>query len=115
MERPRLTRARVIFGVATLLGLFSAFQAYQAALPLPQSEQLDLAVAWNERRLLVRLGRCSRPSCSCLARRFPFERGVWLRSLPVHLVACCVVTVAHIGAVRRPPPVAHARCSGPSR
>ena len=31
MERPRLTRARVIFGVATLLGLFSTFQAYQAA------------------------------------------------------------------------------------
>jgi hypothetical protein len=33
-----------------------------------------------------------------LARRFPFGRGVWLRSLPVHLVGVCVVTLAHIGA-----------------
>src|SRR4029453_7797629 len=99
MERPRLTRARVIFGVATLLGLFSTFQAYQAVQFLSTDKQkasiwLLLGINasyWYIWALLA-------PIVLWVGRRFPFERGVWMRSLPVHLVAVALVTIVHIGA-----------------
>jgi signal transduction histidine kinase len=99
MERPRLTRARVIFGVATLLGLFSTFQAYQAVQFLSSESQKSSiwfllginASYWYIWALLA-------PVVLWVARRFPFERGVWIRSLPVHLVAIAAVTIVHIGA-----------------
>ena len=99
MERPRLTRARVIFGVATLLGLFSTFQAYQAVQFLSTEKQkasiwLLLGINTSYWYIWALLA----PVVLWVARRFPFERGVWIRSLPVHLVAVAVLTIVHIGA-----------------
>jgi two-component system LytT family sensor kinase len=35
------------------------------------------------------------PIVLALARRFPIERGTWLRVLPVHLLACLIIWVVH--------------------
>jgi len=98
MERPRLTRARVIFGVATLLGLFSTFQAYQAAQFLYPTRKSSIWLSLGMNVGYWYVWAMLAPVVLYLGRRFPFERGVWLRSLPVHLVGVCAVTVAHIGA-----------------
>ncbi len=95
--RFRLTRLRVIFGIATLLGLFSTFQAYQMVKFFYQKDDTSIwmlfglnAGYWYAWALLA-------PVVLYLARKFPFERGRWAKSLPVHLVAVVVITVAHIG------------------
>jgi two-component system LytT family sensor kinase len=95
--RPRLTLPRAIFGVATLLGLFSTFQATQWLRILYPNEHTSLWLLFG-----VNLGywyawALLAPLVLLVARRFPLERGVWLRSLPVHLVAVVVITVVHIG------------------
>ena len=96
MERPRLTRARVIFGVATLLGLFSTFQAAQLVTFFASEKTASIWVLailnfgyWYSWALLA-------PIVLWLARRFPFERGVWLKAIPVHLAGVVVLTVAHL-------------------
>ena len=86
MERPRLTRARVIFGVATLLGLFSTFQAYQAAQFLYPTRKSSIWLSLGMNVGYWYVWAMLAPVVLYLGRRFPFERGVWLRSLPVHLV-----------------------------
>ena len=95
--RPRLTFVRAIFGVATLLGLFSSFQAYQMVRFMYPSETPSVLILiginlgyWYAWAILA-------PVIAGVTRRFPLERGVLLRSLPVHLVAVFVVTVVHIG------------------
>jgi signal transduction histidine kinase len=35
------------------------------------------------------------PIVLSLGRRFPVERGTWWRVLPIHLIACVVITLAH--------------------
>lgn len=95
MEQPRITRLRVIWTVATLLGCFSTFQATQlvrffSEKPTPFWVLLGLNVGyWWAWALLA-------PIVLSLARRFPFEGGRWRRSLPVHVVAVLVLTFAHI-------------------
>ena len=95
MERPRLTRARVIFGVATLLGLFSTFQATQlVAYVSDKPTSIWVLVAlnfgyWYSWALLA-------PIVLWLSRRFPFERGTLLRAIPVHLAGVVVLTVTHL-------------------
>jgi len=37
------------------------------------------------------------PIVLALARRFPIERGSWWRVLPVHLVSCLLISLAHSG------------------
>jgi signal transduction histidine kinase len=95
MLRSRVTRPRVVFGIATLLGFFSAFQAYQVVRFFSERATsywvllgLNLGY-WYAWAVLV-------PVVLFLARRFPFERDRWLRSVPVHLVAILVLTFAHV-------------------
>jgi two-component system, LytTR family, sensor kinase len=95
--RPRLTLLRAIFGVATLLGLFSSFQAYQLMRFLYPGENTSVMLLaginigyWYVWALLA-------PVIIGITRRFPLERGKWVRSLPVHLIAVFVVTAVHIG------------------
>jgi len=97
-QRPWITRPGVIFGVATLLGFFSASQAYQAVrlfserpTPFPFLLALNLGY-WYAWALLT-------PIVLFLARRFPFERSRWIRSLAAHLPAVLVLTLIHIAAV----------------
>ena len=95
MGRSRILRPRVIFGVATLLGFFSAFQAYQFVRFFSERDTsywvllgLNLGY-WYAWAVLV-------PIVLFMARRFPFDRERWPRSVPVHLVAVLVLTFAHV-------------------
>lgn len=87
-------RLRVIWGVATLLGGFSAFQAYYfvststerpASFPLLFVLNLNYWYAWA---VLV-------PAVLWLVRRFPIERGTWTRAVPVHLAGVVACTFSH--------------------
>jgi two-component system, LytTR family, sensor kinase len=95
MEQPRITRLRAIFGIATLLGFFSAFQAYQFVQFFAERETsfwlllgLNLGY-WYAWAVLA-------PVVLFLARRFPFGRDRWWKSLPVHFVAVLVLTFVHV-------------------
>ncbi|MGE0362388.1 MAG: sensor histidine kinase [Vicinamibacterales bacterium] len=93
-------RPRVIVGTATVLGFFSAFTAYyyvatfatrgrSASFPFLLLLNLNYWYSWA---LLT-------PGILWLARRFPFERGAWLRSVPVHVAGVFVATLAHVTLV----------------
>ena len=95
MEQSRITRPGAIFGIATLLGFFSAFQAYQALRFFAERDTsfwlllgLNLGY-WYAWAMLA-------PLVLFLARRFPFGRDRWWKSLPVHFVAVLVLTFAHV-------------------
>ncbi len=99
MNWPRLTPTRVVFGVATLLGLFSTFQAFQAVQFLssePNKTSIWLLLALNLSYWY--LWALLSPIILFVAGRFPFERYVWRRSLPVHLLTVLFATMAHIMA-----------------
>src|SRR4051812_7397249 len=95
MPQPTARRWTVILAVATALGLFSSFQAYQVVRlydnkPEPFVLLLGLNFGyWYAWALLA-------PVVLYFARRFPIDRGTWLRSLPVHLAAVLVVTFLHV-------------------
>ena len=95
MDQPRITRLRIIVGVATLLGFFSAFQAsqlvrlfYEQPTPFLVLLGLNLGYWWAWAILA--------PIVIWLAGRFPFERQSWWKVLPVHLAAVLVLTFIHI-------------------
>lgn len=94
MDQPRITRLRIIWAAATFLGFFSAFQASQVVrffdretAPFWLLLGLNLGYWWAWALLA--------PIVLWLARRFPFDRGTWRRSIPVHLAAVLVLTFAH--------------------
>lgn len=95
MDRARSAAARVIVGVATLLGCFSAFQAYQfvsifSEQPQPVSVLLMLNLSyWYAWALLA-------PLVLWMARRFVIDRDNWRRSVPAHLVAVLALTFVHV-------------------
>ncbi|HXE80478.1 MAG TPA: histidine kinase [Vicinamibacterales bacterium] len=95
MDRRRLASARLVFGVFTLLGLFSSVQAQLVtALYLQKSNSFGLSLLlnmswWYAWALLV-------PFVLWLARRFPLDKTRWLRSLPMHLVGVATLTFAHV-------------------
>jgi two-component system, LytTR family, sensor kinase len=95
MSQKHTASARLIIGVATLLGAFSTFQAYQFVRLFSEHKQplFSLAVMnfsfWYGWALLA-------PVVLWVARRFPLERGVWKRSVPVHLVAVLVLIFLHV-------------------
>jgi len=90
-----MTQTRVIFGIATLLSLYSAFQAFQYVAFFSQRQTsiwllLGLNSGyWYTWALLA-------PVVIWLSRRFPLDRDTWPRSLPVHLVCIIAVTLAHL-------------------
>jgi two-component system, LytTR family, sensor kinase len=77
---------RLVFGVATVLGLFSTLQAYRLTvvsakpgMPIEVGKLLVLNLAyWFVPALLL-------PSVVGIARRFPLESGRLLRNIPVHV------------------------------
>src|SRR5689334_23153825 len=95
MPQPRPRRWTVILAVATALGLFSSFQAYNVvrlfeSKPQPFVLLLGLNFGyWYSWAVLA-------PIVLVVARRFPFERGSWARSVPVHLVAVLVLIFLHV-------------------
>jgi two-component system, LytTR family, sensor kinase len=90
----RGVRARVIAGVATVLGIFSTFQAYNyVALFTERKPRMTHLLAlnmtyWYAWGLLV-------PGILWVARRYRFERHTWRRATPVHAVCVILFTFAH--------------------
>jgi len=87
--------ARLIVGVATLLGAFSTFQAYNFVRLFSEHKQPLFGLAlvnfsfWYGWALLA-------PIVLWVARRFPLERGIWKRSVPVHLLTVFVLIFVHV-------------------
>ena len=89
-------RSRLIFGVATALGLFSGFQAYyyvttftewHASLPFLLALNLGYWYSWA----------ALTPAILYLARKAPFlERDSWKTALAVHIPAVFVITMVHV-------------------
>ena len=85
---------RLIAGVATALGIFSTFQAYNYVSLFTEREPsfpmlLLLNVTyWYAWALLV-------PGMLWMARRFPFERHTWGRAVLAHAPAVLVFTFLH--------------------
>jgi signal transduction histidine kinase len=88
-------RPLLIFGVATALGFFSAFQAFyfvNTFTERPTSFYLLLALnlgywySWA----------CLAPAILWLSRRFTFDRRRWKIAIPVHVVGVVVATLLHV-------------------
>jgi signal transduction histidine kinase len=86
---------RVIFGVATALGFFSAFAAFYfistftekpAAFGLLLTLNLGYWYSWA----------CLAPGILWLTRRFPFDRVAWKRAIPFHVAGVLVATSLHV-------------------
>lgn len=94
--RDVVVRPRIIFGVATALGFFSAFQAFyfvstftEHPAQFPQLLALNLSY-WYSWAILA-------PGIIWLGRRFPFGRRHWKLSIPVHIAGVLCATVLHVG------------------
>jgi two-component sensor histidine kinase len=86
---------RVIFGVATALGFFSAFAAFYFVSTFTDKQDafglllvLNLGY-WYSWAVLA-------PAVLWLTRRFPFDRRSWKLAIPVHLAGVVVGTSAHV-------------------
>jgi signal transduction histidine kinase len=94
MESRRRVSARMILGVATILGIFSAFQAYNyVALFTERVPKMWHLLAlnmtyWYAWAALV-------PGMLFLARRYPFEHLRWRRAAAVHAGGVVVFVFAH--------------------
>jgi signal transduction histidine kinase len=94
MDPRRRVSARMILGVATVLGIFSAFQAYNyTSLFMERAPMLGHLLAlnmtyWYAWALLA-------PGILWLSRRYRFERVTWRRAAAVHAVAVVVFVLAH--------------------
>jgi two-component sensor histidine kinase len=90
-----LVRPLLIFGVATALGFFSAFQAYYFVNTFTEKPTSFVLL------LGLNLGywyswACLAPTILWLSRRFTFDRHVWKQAVPVHVVGVFVATLAHV-------------------
>ena len=90
----RRISARLIIGVATVLGVFSAFQAYNYVTLFTERKPKMLHLLalnmtyWYAWAILV-------PGILWLARRYRFERHTWRRAAAVHAVGVVLFTFAH--------------------
>jgi two-component system, LytTR family, sensor kinase len=95
MERRAHIRPLTIFGVATALTFFSAFQAFYfvstfTERPAPFSLLFFLNLGyWYS-------WACIAPAILWVSRRFPLDKQHWRISLPVHVVGVFVATTLHI-------------------
>ena len=86
---------RVIFGVATALGFFSAFAAFYFVSTFtdkPASFGLLLTLNlgyWYSWAALT-------PAILCLTRRFPLDRASWKTAIPVHIAGVVMATSLHV-------------------
>jgi two-component system LytT family sensor kinase len=90
----RRVTARLIFAVATVLGIFSSFQAYnyvslftEREPRMPHLLALNMTY-WYAWAVLV-------PPILWLARRYRFERQTWRRAAVVHTLGVVVFTLTH--------------------
>jgi two-component system, LytTR family, sensor kinase len=86
---------RTIFSVATALGFFSGFAAFYfvstftdkpASFALLLTLNLGYWYSWA----------CLTPTILWMTRRFPFDRAMWKRSVPIHIAGVLVATSLHV-------------------
>lgn len=96
--RTGVIRLRLIFGVATALGFFSAFQAYYYVSTFsPRPDPISILLAlnlnyWYSWAVLT-------PAILWLARRCPLERGRLWRHVPAHIAGVFAATLTHVSLV----------------
>jgi signal transduction histidine kinase len=94
MDPHRRVSARLIVGVATVLGIFSAFQAYNyTSLFMERAPKMGHLLAlnmtyWYAWALLV-------PGILWLSRRYRFERATWRRAAAVHATGVVIFVLVH--------------------
>jgi signal transduction histidine kinase len=95
MDRHAHIRPLTIFGVATALTFFSAFQAFyfvstftERPAPFALLFVLNLGYWYS--------WACLAPAILWLSRRFPLDKQHWHFSVPVHVVGVFVATTLHI-------------------
>jgi two-component system, LytTR family, sensor kinase len=95
IDRHARIRPLIIFGVATALTFFSAFQAFYFVTTFTEKP------APFSLLFLLNLGywyswACVAPAVIWLSRRFPLDKQHWQVSLPVHVAGVFVATTLHI-------------------
>jgi two-component system LytT family sensor kinase len=100
MHTPWMPPLRWIFGIATLLGLFSTLQAYRlTTLNLANWRQsVDISVA---KLLVLNLAlwyvpAALTPAIFRIADRFRFESGHWIRATAAHVMAAGLFSIVHV-------------------
>jgi signal transduction histidine kinase len=91
---------RIVFGAATLLGIFSTLQAYRLT-ALNINDKMDIEV-W--RLLVLNLAYWYVPAALTgiifrLAQRFRVDTTGWPRALSIHAAAAVAFSVIHLGAM----------------
>jgi two-component system LytT family sensor kinase len=94
----RLRTASIVFGGWTVLALFYLPQTYLLNLRSPAP--LSVFWAFIATAALFWIWALLTPLVLWLGRRFPFERGVIVRRLLVHLAAAILVTALHLVLLR---------------
>jgi two-component system LytT family sensor kinase len=100
MQKVWTPRARVIFGAATLLGIFSTLQAYRLT-TLNIKEPMNVEV-W--RLLVLNLAYWYVPAALTplifrIAHRFPIDSARWPRALGAHALAAGGFSVVHLACM----------------
>jgi two-component system LytT family sensor kinase len=100
MQKAWTPRARVIFGAATLLGIFSTLQAYRLT-TLNIKEPMNVEV-W--RLLVLNLAYWYVPAALTplifrIAHRFPIDSARWPRALGAHALAAGGFSVVHLACM----------------
>src|ERR1043165_7623911 len=91
-RRQRWTRLAFVWGVWALVGLFFSSQVYFYFLRTDKSLTILTSLAWQMTAVVI--FALSTPLVLRLARRYPFERSTWRRSLLVHLAAGTAIASA---------------------
>jgi len=86
----RWARLAFIWGVWALVGLFFSSQIYFYFLDTEKQYTAARALAWQMTAVVI--FALSTPLVLRLARRYPFERHAWRRSVLVHLLAGTVIS-----------------------
>jgi two-component system LytT family sensor kinase len=97
MQKAWTPPARIVFGVATLLGIFSTLQAYRLT-TLNINEKMDIEV-W--RLLVLNLAYWYVPAGLTslifrVAHRFPLDATGWPRALAAHALAAIGFSIIHL-------------------
>ena len=100
MEKAWTPPLRMVFGTATLLGIFSTLQAYRLT-TLNIKEPMDIEVG---RLLVLNLAYWYVPAALTsvifrIAHRFRIESAYWIRALAVHALSAGVFSIVHVACM----------------
>jgi LytS/YehU family sensor histidine kinase len=97
MQKVWAPRLRVVFGVATVLGIFSTLQSYRLS-TLTVKDPMDIEVG---RLLVLNLAYWYVPAAVTplifrIAHRFPIDSGRWARAIGAHALSAGLFSILHV-------------------